>query len=117
MEDVIRSRYFVIPKLDVPVSLLQTLNTLNGFEPYTSKRKESNLFLNICLYGGGPDELEIAYYPKTDIPSHEVDIEISLEQVKEFTSYYLLNPESAVAYLNRLYLKTLEEDSHVATNT
>ena len=117
MEDVIRSRYFVIPKLDVPVSLLQTLNTLNGFEPYTSRREGNKLFLNICLYGGEPEDIEIAYYPKIDIPFAEVEINITLEQVKEFTAYYLLNPKFAVTYLEGLYLKTLEEDSHVATNS
>ena len=117
MEDVIRSRYFVIPKLDVPVSLLQTLNTLNGFEPYTSRRKGTNLFLNICLYKGEPDELEIAYYPKIETYFAEVEIDITLEQVKEFIAYYLLNPKFAVTYLEGLYLKTLEGDSHVATNS
>ena len=117
MEDVIRSRYFVIPKLDVPGSLLKTLDTLNGFEPYSSRRKESSLFLNICLCGGEPEDIEITYYPKIDIPFAEVEIEITLEQVKEFTAYYLLNPKFAVTYFKELYLKTLEGDSHVATNS
>lgn len=107
MEDAIPSKYFVIPKILVPDTVLQALNTLNGSEPYTSRREGTNLFLNICLYEGEPDELEIAYYPKIETPFDEVEVDITLEQVKEFTSYYLINSESAVAYLKELYLKTL----------
>ena len=117
MEDSIQSKYFIIPKILVPDTVLQALNTLNGYEPYTSKRRETNLFLNICLYKGEPDELEIAYYHKIETHFAEVEIVITLEQVEEFTAYYLLNPKFAVTYLEGLYLKTLEEDSHVATNS
>ena len=117
MEDSIQSKYFIIPKILVPDTVLQALTTLNGYEPYTSRRKEPNLFLNICLYKGEPDELEIAYYHKIETHFAEVEIVITLEQVKEFTAYYLLNPKFAVTYLEGLYLKTLEGDSHVATNS